>query len=611
MKRTLIIFSLILAGNFLFAQNNVGIGVANPDASALLELSSAQKGFLVPRMSSMQRTAITLPANGLLVFDTDTGCFFYYSTQWLSLCRLSGPVGPTGATGAQGLTGPMGSTGPQGNTGDTGPQGNIGNTGSTGPTGATGAQGITGPTGATGAQGLQGNTGATGVAGPTGATGLQGITGATGLQGVTGPTGPLGAAGGDLSGNYPNPTVSGLQNNPVSAAAPVTNDVLTWNGTTWAPVNGLFWKTTGNAGTTPASNFIGTTDAQDLALRTNNTEKVRVTTAGDVGIGTTTPVAALEIVRDFGNATEGSAITLNCGNVNDGNGSSIDFRNNGAGYYASVVGVDDGGRDGRIEFRVSDDNLVTATKLNSAQTVMVIRQSGNTGVGIYTPSDRLHVGYGDFRIGEVTDANTNAFPGFGRAINFSGGPDDNNYNSDNSDPLWLARYNTGTDQSELRLNLSDNCGQPADAFVIQGGGSSCAANTVYFRFESGGVASKPGGGAWTALSDIRLKKNVNAFTDGWNILEKIRPVTYEYNGLANTPDDGKVFVGVIAQELKQVAPYMMSSDYTGNSTSGDSYLTVDPSAFTYLLINSLKETRALVDKQQQEIDALKKLMELR
>ncbi|HRG90974.1 MAG TPA: tail fiber domain-containing protein, partial [Chitinophagales bacterium] len=405
------------------------------------------------------------------------------------------------------------------------------------------------------------------------------------------------------------PTVSSLQNNPVSPNAPAASDVLAWNGTAWAPTNGLFWRTTGNTGTNPATNFVGTADAQDFVIGTSNTEKARVTVAGNVGIGTATPVAALEIVRDFGNATEGSAITLNCGNINDGNGSSIDFRNNGAGYYASVVGLDDGGRDGRIEFRVSDDNIVTPGKLTATETALVIRQNGNTGVGVYTPSDRLHVGYGDLRIGEVVDLNTNAFPGFGRAIHFSGGPDDNNYNSDNSDPLWLARYNTGTDQSELRLNLSDNCNQAQDAFVIQGGGSSCAGNTVYFRFENGGNAFKPGGGAWATLSDIRLKQNVVPFTDGWNVLSKIKPVTFQYNGVANTPAGDKTYVGVIAQDIQQTAPYMLSSEYAGNSTTNEQYLTVDPSAFTYLLINSLKETRTLVEQQQQEINTLRKKLE--
>lgn len=55
------------------------------------------------------------------------------------------------------------------------------------------------------------------------------------------------------------------------------------------------WSKAGNSGTSPASNFIGTTDAQDLVFKTNNTEKLRVQSGGNVGIGVISPSAKLEI----------------------------------------------------------------------------------------------------------------------------------------------------------------------------------------------------------------------------------------------------------------------------------------------------------------------------
>jgi hypothetical protein len=52
---------------------------------------------------------------------------------------------------------------------------------------------------------------------------------------------------------------------------------------------------TGNAGTVAGTNFIGTTDAIDFVVRTNSTEKIRVLSAGNVGIGTASPGAKLEV----------------------------------------------------------------------------------------------------------------------------------------------------------------------------------------------------------------------------------------------------------------------------------------------------------------------------
>jgi hypothetical protein len=55
---------------------------------------------------------------------------------------------------------------------------------------------------------------------------------------------------------------------------------------------GNAWELLGNAGTTAGTNFLGTTDAQDMVFKTNNTEKVRITTTGQVGIGTAAPNAS-------------------------------------------------------------------------------------------------------------------------------------------------------------------------------------------------------------------------------------------------------------------------------------------------------------------------------
>jgi hypothetical protein len=52
---------------------------------------------------------------------------------------------------------------------------------------------------------------------------------------AAGTTLPVASAGGDLSGFFPNPTVVGLRNRPLSSAAPTIGQVIKWNGTAWEP----------------------------------------------------------------------------------------------------------------------------------------------------------------------------------------------------------------------------------------------------------------------------------------------------------------------------------------------------------------------------------------
>ena len=60
------------------------IGTATTDASALLNVSSTTKGFLPPRMTTVQMNAIGSPADGLMVFDTTTKQWMGYNgTSWV------------------------------------------------------------------------------------------------------------------------------------------------------------------------------------------------------------------------------------------------------------------------------------------------------------------------------------------------------------------------------------------------------------------------------------------------------------------------------------------------------------------------------------------------
>jgi hypothetical protein len=159
-----------------------------------------------------------------------------------------GVSGPQGPQGPQGVSGPQGPQGPQGVTGPQGPQGPIGNTGPQGP------QGVTGPQGPQGPQGPIGDTGPQGPIGNTGPQGPQGVSGPQGPQGVLGPQGPQGPIGGA------NTQILFNSNNTTAGSANLTFNL---NGNVFS---------------------VGT-----------DTFYAAAATSGNVGIGTITPNAKLQV----------------------------------------------------------------------------------------------------------------------------------------------------------------------------------------------------------------------------------------------------------------------------------------------------------------------------
>lgn len=284
MKTTMFILSLVFMLSSAGAQQRIGVGTLTPDQSAQLELSADDKGMLIPRMTSAQRLMIPTPTNGLLVFDVTTVGFWYFDgMQWVQPFGPTGPQGIVGMVGIDGATGPTGPTGlasniigPVGSVGITGPQGSQGNAGLAGPQGIVGVVGITGPVGSQGPIGSAGPQGTVGILGPTGPVGATGPQGLVGVIGIIGAQGPIGIAG---------------STGPIGPPSFNTAIVLNTNGTlsitdpsSTLTSTSVAWLTLGNGATNPASNFIGTTDNQDLNISTSATERMRVLGNGDVWV---------------------------------------------------------------------------------------------------------------------------------------------------------------------------------------------------------------------------------------------------------------------------------------------------------------------------------------
>ena len=68
----------------MFAQT--GIGTTSPHPSAQLDVSSNNKGLLTPRMTETERDAISSPADGLVIYQTDgvVGLYLHNLGSWIN-----------------------------------------------------------------------------------------------------------------------------------------------------------------------------------------------------------------------------------------------------------------------------------------------------------------------------------------------------------------------------------------------------------------------------------------------------------------------------------------------------------------------------------------------
>jgi hypothetical protein len=122
------------------------------------------------------------------------------------------------------------------------------------------------------------------------------------------------------------------------------------------------------------------------------------------------------------------------------------------------------GATGKLRSELDSVKSDLAGKLTVSGHQMAISPQGNVGIGTGSPDLPLTVA-GDTRIGEVLSAMGS--PGWGSALVFSGAPKvAAAWDSDNSDALWMARYNVAPDVTELRVVIGDNPNSAIDRFAI-------------------------------------------------------------------------------------------------------------------------------------------------
>lgn len=89
-------------------------------------------------------------------------------------------------------------------------------------------------------------------------------------------------------------------------------------------------------------------------------------------------------------------------------------------------------------------------------------------------------------------------------------------------------------------------------------------------------------------------------------MEKIRPVSYKWNGLWGRPNDDRDVVGVIGQELESIAPYavMRTLDRLYKDGAVTEILEIDTTSLIILLVNTFLDLRERLRKIKEERDRM-------
>ena len=282
-------------------------------------------------------------------------------------------------------------------------------------------------------------------------------------------------------------------------------------------------------------------------LSSGTTERMRITSGGNVGIGTSSPARNLVVQSS-------STISL------------ISIVSNPANIAYLLLGDTDADAQGRVQYDNGSDSL----QLYSNGTErMRITSGGNVLIGTTTDeSYKLYVNGGSGNAGlfnSTSAANQIKASGTAPAITFT-----NTITS----PTIGGTLGAATSANHFLTGTS-----AGDLVLI----NNYSGNRVYVVSSSGGVYLTSGATSWTANSDIRLK-NINSHIEkAVEKLSTLQTINFSYK------DDksNKQNLGLIAQEVEKIFPELV--DKNGDDMLGVRYTELVP-----VLIKAIQELEARI-----------------
>tara|TARA_B110000444_G_scaffold225792_1_gene229872 strand:- start:345 stop:2066 length:1722 start_codon:yes stop_codon:yes gene_type:complete len=333
---------------------------------------------------------------------------------------------------------------------------------------------------------------------------------------------------------------------------------------------------------------------------------------GKVGIGTTNPIGKLQVAES---SVDGD-LDVVFSAAQDGNCSLILQRNHGTenadiGGDNTVFGDTyypdwrienfNGGADptNKIGLKFTSMYRTYPGKVKTTNDVMVLNYEGNVGIGTESPQALLHIIKDDNsdvlseilrlerRCNDLKDGTTNAANAAeGCYIGMWLYDDDATYG--NRSEVARISYQLGSDGSEVsgRIDFWTKNGSLASQMAILHNGTvQCNGDIVAFH-----------------SSDKRLKTKIKQIQNPLEKLEKINGYTFEWIEKIEIHSNKGNDIGVIAQEVEEVLPEIVT-------TRDNGYKAVRYEKLTPFLISCIKEQQKQIESQQQQIESQQQQIE--
>ena len=351
-----------------------------------------------------------------------------------------------------------------------------------------------------------------------------------------------------------------------------------------------------------AAAYIGTGGTDPLVFVTVNTERMRITSAGNVGIGNTNPNSLLTLKNSATNTrleldteSAGSSIlsydrTASAYKILYLRGSDIQINPNDVTAMTIKAG-------GNILIgTTTSNNHKLEIVSGSTSAIRVSVDSGTSGIsmspGAIFQIDKAGVGGGAFQITSggnvlINQSVTDASAG-GAVFQLTQG---------NANWIhFIKNSNTSGNVYGSNILFSYAPNNTASAFF----GGSDSSTERYRMYANGGLANYATNNV--VLSDERLKKDITPLESVWNKIKNIEIVKYKFKD--QTHDDFNM--GVIAQQVEKIAPELIEIDGWGTlAEDGSTYKGIYETDINYYSIKALQEAMAKIEILESEITILK------